>query len=148
LPVNCYNTPETKEGANDEMGKKAVGKQGGKKSGASSGKPVPKRNSLFSAGTIGIIIVVIAVVAIVGFLEYNRVATPPGVPSGNVCQENINYLQAGVDRYRAAFGVYPTSLEQLLETRDGAGPFVETVNLRCPSSGRPYIVDNGRVRDS
>jgi hypothetical protein len=129
------------------MEKKAVSKQSGKKSGASS-KIAPKRNSLFSAGTIGIIIVVTAVVAFVGFLEYNRIATPPGVPSGNICQENIDYLQAGVDRYRAAFGVYPTSLEQLLKTRDGKGPFVETVNLRCPSSGRPYIIDNGRVRDS
>jgi len=129
------------------MGKKTNSNQPGKKSGE-SGKPAPKRNSSFSFGTVGIIIAVIAVVAIVGLLEYNRVATPPGVPSGNVCRENIAYLQDGVDRFRDAFGVYPTTLEQLLETSEGKGPFVQTINLRCPSSGRPYLIDNGVVRDS
>jgi len=130
------------------MGGKATNKQTGKQAGESPKRSTTKSRSSFSFGTIGIIVaVVVAVVAIAGLLE-QRAAMPPGVPSGNVCQENIDYLQIGVDSYRAAFGEFPTELVQLLEVRDGRGPFVETIDLRCPSSGRPYIIDNGAVRDS
>lgn len=129
------------------MGKKTGGKQACQNSGK-SGKQTPKQGTFLSSGTLGIIIIIIAVVAITGYLEYSRNAAPAGVPSGNVCQENIDYLQAGVDRYRAAFGEFPASLEQLMEARDGKGPFVETIDLRCPTSGRPYIIVGGVVRDS
>ncbi|MBS3950302.1 MAG: hypothetical protein KGZ53_06540 [Peptococcaceae bacterium] len=126
------------------MGKKAMPKQTGEKS-SGSRKSVPKKNSSLSPGTIAIVIGIL----LLGFIVYSAASTTSsGGPSGNVCAENIAYLQAGVDRYRAAFGVYPTELSQLLETKEGQEPFVETIDLRCPSSGRPYIIENGTVRDS
>lgn len=126
------------------MEKKAMPKQTGKKSGASK-KYLPKKKGSLSPVTIAIVIGIL----LIGFIVFNAAnSTPSGAPSGRVCAENIAYLQAGVDRYQAAFGVYPTELEQLLESSAGQEPFVETIDLRCPSSGRPYIIENGVVRDS
>jgi hypothetical protein len=124
--------------------KKTVSKQTAKKSGGSK-KSVPKKKNSLSPTTIAIVIGIL----LVGFIVYSAASTTSsGVPSGNVCAENIAFLQAGVDRYQAAFGVYPTELSQLLETGADQKPFVETIDLRCPSSGRPYIIENGVVRDS
>ena len=126
------------------MEKKAMPKQTAKKSNSSK-KSVPKKNGSLSPGTIAVVIGII----LLGFIVYSAASTTSsGGPSGRICSENIAYLQAGVDRYRAAFGVYPTELSQLLEAEDGQEPFVETIDLRCPSSGRPYIIENGVVRDS
>lgn len=129
------------------MGKKASNKQSGKKP-AVSGKRTHKQGGISTSATIGIFIFIIAIVVAVVYIGNSTSSTSAGVPSGRVCQENIDYLQAGVDRYREAFGVLPTTLEQLMESRDGKGPFVETISLRCPSSGRPYVIVNGVVRDS
>lgn len=126
------------------MEKKTMPKQTSKKS-SSSKKGVPQKKSLLSPTTIAIVIGLL----LIGFIVYSAASTTSsGVPSGNVCAENIAYLQAGVDRYQEAFGVYPTELSQLLETGADQKPFVETIDLRCPSSGRPYIIENGVVRDS
>ncbi len=126
------------------MEKQAMPKQTGKKSGSSK-KSVPKKKNSLSPATIAIIIGIL----LIGYIVYSAASTASsGVPSGNVCAENIAYLQAGVDRYQAAFGVYPTDLNQLLKTNANQEPFVETIDLRCPSSGRPYIITNGVVRDS
>lgn len=126
------------------MEKNKMGKQNNKKSNLPKKNTAKKSNS-FSTGTIAIVIVIILVL---GFVVFNAANTAGGGPSGNVCAENIAYLQDGVNRFQAAFGVFPTELEQLLEARDGLEPFVETIDLRCPSSGRPYIIENGIVRDS
>ncbi|MBS3982508.1 MAG: hypothetical protein KGZ41_01775 [Dethiobacter sp.] len=126
------------------MEKKAKPQQTGKKTGGSK-KSVPKKKNSLSPATIAIVIGIL----LLGFIVYSAASTTSsGGPSGNVCAENIAYLQAGVDRYQAAFGVYPTELSQLLETTAGQEPFVETIDLVCPSSGRPYIIENGVVRDS
>ena len=128
------------------MGKKASNKQNVKKQ-AALGKSTRKQGGSFPATTVGIIVFIIVIVALV-YSWNNAPSISAGVPSGNVCQENIDYLQAGVDSYREAFGVFPTTLEQLMESRDGKGPFVETIALRCPSSRKPYIIEDGVVRDS
>lgn len=127
------------------MKKKTTDKQAGKKTSVSKKSTAEKRNSL-SPGTIAIVIVVIFVLGVIVYGATNT--TAGGGPSGNNCAENIAYLQAGVDSYKDAFGAFPTSLTQLLETKDGLEPFVETIDLRCPSSGRAYIISNGIVRDS
>jgi len=100
-----------------------------------------------SAGKIGVIVIaILAVVAIaVGLSEIDTEGTR--VPSGSVCADNVAYLQGGVDSYREAFGEFPTTLEQLLETKDGKGPFVERIDLRCPSTGKPYRIQDGVVSD-
>lgn len=46
------------------------------------------------------------------------------IPSGKSCSENIAYLQSGVDKYLESFGKYPADVNQLLETKDSKGPFV------------------------
>lgn len=65
------------------------------------------------------------------------------VPSGKSCSENIAYLQSGVDRYFESFGNYPASVNHLLETKDGKGPFLKGVP-ECPSGNR-YVIKNGKV---
>lgn len=70
------------------------------------------------------------------------------VPSGTNCEENAAYLQKGVDEYKKAWGVYPTKLKQLLDSKDGKGPFVETISLKCPSDGTYYAVNNGKIEQS
>ncbi|MBS4031484.1 MAG: hypothetical protein KGZ63_08700 [Clostridiales bacterium] len=128
------------------MGKKASNKQNGKKP-ATSDKRTHKQGGSFPSTTVGIVVFIIVIVAVV-YSWNSAPSISADVPSGNVCQENIDYLQAGVDSYREAFGAFPTTLEQLMESRDGKGPFVETIGLRCPSSRKPYIIANGVVRDS
>lgn len=129
------------------MGKKASNKQNGKKP-AASGKRTHKQSGSSPSTTVGIVVFIIIIVVAVVYIWNSTPSISAGVPSGNVCQENIDYLQAGVDSYREAFGAFPTTLEQLMESRDGKGPFVETIGLRCPSSKKPYIIVNGVVRDS
>jgi hypothetical protein len=129
------------------MGKKESNKQNGKKS-ASSGKSMHKQGGSSSSKTVGIVVFIIVLVVAVAYIGSSTSSRSAGVPSGNVCQENIDYLQAGVDSYREAFGAFPTTLEQLMDSRDGKGPFVETISLRCPSSRKPYVIVNGMVRDS
>ena len=68
------------------------------------------------------------------------------VPSGNICEENTAYLQKGVDAYKKAVGEYPTELKQLLETKQGKGPFVEAIDLKCPSDDLPYIIVDGKIQ--
>jgi hypothetical protein len=120
------------------MGEKAKKGQAGKK---------PSQGGAMSAGKIGIIIVaLLAVVAIaVGMSEIDTEGSK--APAGSDCAANVEYLQAGVDSYKQAFGELPTTFEQLLETKDGKGPFVERIDYRCPSTGRPYKIQNGIVTD-
>lgn len=84
----------------------------------------------------GILIAVIA----------NTARTSSPIPPGNNCEQNKAYLQDGVDAYKEAHGVFPTELGQLLESKDGKGPFVETISLTCPTEGSPYIVIDGVIQ--
>ncbi len=68
------------------------------------------------------------------------------VPSGKDCAENVAYLQAGVDKHKQALGVYPATVEKLLEPYDGKGPFVQIIP-KCPS-GNKYNIKNGTVVES
>ena len=67
------------------------------------------------------------------------------VPSGKDCAENVAYLQAGVDKYKQALGDYPITVENLLESKDGKGPFTEIIP-KCPS-GNKYIIKNGTIME-
>lgn len=67
-------------------------------------------------------------------------------PSGEDCAENIAYLQAGVDAYRAATGTEPSAVNELLTAVDGHGPFVESVPA-CPA-GNAYVIEGGVVREA
>ncbi len=67
------------------------------------------------------------------------------VPSGANCPENVAYLQEGANKYKEAFGNYPTDVQKLLEASNGKGPFVEKVP-ECPG-GNVYIIENGTVRE-
>lgn len=68
------------------------------------------------------------------------------IPSGNNCAENAAYLQRGVDKYKEAVGKYPLNVAQLLESKDGKGPFVKVVP-KCPS-GNQYVIKNGTVKEA
>lgn len=72
----------------------------------------------------------------------NAIAGP--APSGNVCSENVAYLQVGVDKYGELTGQMPTDVNQLTQTKDGK-PFVEKVPA-CPS-GNLYVIENGLVKE-
>lgn len=99
-----------------------------------------------STGMKAFIVAIVLFVGVIGYGIANKaVTTSKGVPSGNSCEENVAYLQVGVDKYKEAFGVYPTELKQLLESKDGKGPFVETIDLQCPTEKKPYYIVNGRV---
>lgn len=93
-------------------------------------------------------VVLLIAAVVIGAVVINALMNSSNVPSGDNCTENTAYLQAGVDRYKDAFGEYPTDLKQLLETRDGKGPFVETISLQCPTDGVPYTVINGKVEQA
>lgn len=67
-------------------------------------------------------------------------------PSGDNCAENVAYLQKGVDNYKEALGQYPSDVQQLLDSADGKGPFVQEIP-ECPS-GNIYIIDNGLVKEA
>lgn len=67
-------------------------------------------------------------------------------PSGDNCPENVAYLQQGVDNYKEALGQYPADVQQLLDSADGKGPFVEKVP-ECPS-GNIYVIQNGVVSEA
>ena len=68
------------------------------------------------------------------------------LPSGENCAENVAYLQAGVDAYKEALGVYPAEVAQLLAPPAGTDPFVEAVPA-CPS-GNIYVIQNGVVTEA
>ncbi len=68
------------------------------------------------------------------------------VPSGNDCAENVAYLQSGVDKYKESVGEYPSNVQQLLNSEDGKGPFVEVVP-ECPT-GNLYVIENGTVKEA
>lgn len=112
----------------------------------SAGSP----NSSKQRNSLGMMLFIAALVVFIGIIGYGitntAIKTSGGIPSGNNCGENIAYLQAGVDKYKEAFGVYPASLNQLLESKDGKGPFVETINLQCPTDNSPYAVIDGVVQ--
>lgn len=107
-------------------------------------KPTGKQASAGNSKTA--IIAVIAITLIAGAAVTGAVLSSGGPPSGDNCGQNVAYLQAGVDKYKQAFGEYPTDLKQLLETKDGKGPFVETIDYKCPTDGSPYAVINGVVQ--
>ena len=67
-------------------------------------------------------------------------------PSGDNCPENVAYLQDGVNKYNQALGTYPANVQQLLDSTNGKGPFVEKVP-ECPS-GNIYVIENGTVREA
>jgi hypothetical protein len=94
------------------------------------------------------LLLVLALVAIVlagcGGGGVEAVAGP--APSGKDCGENVAYLQAGVDAYRAAVGSYPVQVDELLESAAGQGPFVEKIPP-CPG-GNIYLIQDGRVREA
>jgi len=94
------------------------------------------------------VIVLVVFAGILVAVIANAVMNTSQVPSGSNCQQNQAYLQDGVDAYKEAFGVYPTDLKQLLESKDGKGPFVETVSLTCPTEGSPYTVIDGVVQQA
>lgn len=68
------------------------------------------------------------------------------VPSGDNCTENVAYLQQGVDKYKEVLGQYPSDVQQLLDSADGKGPFVEKVPA-CPS-GNIYVIQSGVVTEA
>jgi hypothetical protein len=68
------------------------------------------------------------------------------VPSGNDCAENLAYLQEGVNKYRDALGTLPVDVNELLQIKEGKGPFVEKVPA-CPS-GNLYVIENGIVKEA
>ncbi len=68
------------------------------------------------------------------------------IPSGDDCAENLAYLQSGVDMYAESLGQYPTDVEQLLESKEGKGPFVEVIP-ECPT-GNQYVIENGTVKEA
>lgn len=94
------------------------------------------------------IIVLIIIGVSLGTFALYSFSNVSDVPSGTNCEENAAYLQKGVDEYKKAWGVYPTELKQLLESKDGKGPFVETISLKCPSDGTYYAVNNGKIEQS
>jgi len=111
-----------------------------------SDKPADRTRESMSTGMKAAIVAIVLFIGVIGYGVANKaVTTSKGVPSGNSCEENIAYLQAGVDEYKAAFGVNPTDLKQLLESKDGKGPFVETIALQCPTDKKPYYIVNGKV---
>ena len=57
----------------------------------------------------------------------SETTTGSKLPSGKDCTENVAYLQGGVDKYKQALGIYPTTVEKLLESSDGKGPFAEII---------------------
>lgn len=93
----------------------------------------------------------VAIALVIGVAAYlgtggstNAVAGP--APSGTNCPENIAYLQKGVDGYKELTGEVATDLNQLVQTVNGKGPFVEKLPT-CPS-GNIYLIDNGVVREA
>jgi hypothetical protein len=96
------------------------------------------------------IIAGIAIALIIGVAAYlgtggsiNAVAGP--APSGTNCPENIAYLQKGVNSYKELTGQVATELNQLVQTVNGKGPFVEELPA-CPS-GNIYFIENGVVKE-
>jgi len=81
-----------------------------------------------------------------GGQETNKSIGDGTVPSGENCQENVAYLQGGVNKFQEATGAYPANVQLLLEQKDGKGPFVEKVP-ECPS-GNIYVIDNGTVKEA
>lgn len=114
----------------------------GKKNAAS------KKVEAASTGKKNPIIGILIIVAVLGAFAVYSFTNTSSAPTGNNCEENVNYLQKGVDEYKTAFGVAPTTLGQLMKEKDGKGPFVETISLKCPSDGTYYTVENGKVVQS
>ena len=96
--------------------------------------------------SVAIITLVLIALFLVGCGQSNSAQDLPKTPSGNNCAENVAYLQDGVNRYNEAFGAFPADVEQLLETKDGKGPFVQKVP-KCPTGNR-YVIEDGKVREA
>lgn len=93
--------------------------------------------------TLAIVVVSVLILAGCADDSHSRMA---GAPSGDDCAENIAYLQDGVDAYREAVGSYPSDVNQLLDSAEGQGPFVESIPA-CPA-GNIYKIENGVVREA
>lgn len=146
---------KSKHGANESayedsepVAKKAPAKSQAKSS--AQAKPAKSQASdveLAKAARRKVSMVAAAVaVIVVGVAISGAVVKSSEAPTGENCGQNIEYLQKGVDKYKEAHGVYPTDLKQLLEAKDGKGPFAEKVDYVCPTEGAPYEVVNGVVQ--
>jgi len=91
------------------------------------------------------VLLMVNLLVVVGCNKRAMNSTDSKVPSGNDCAENIAYLQVGVDNYKNALGNYPSDVQQLLESKDGKGPFVQVVP-KCPG-GNKYVIEYGTVKE-
>lgn len=91
-------------------------------------------------------VLLITLLAVVGCSTNATNSTGSKIPSGNDCAENVAYLQSGVDKYKEAVGEYPSNVDQLLESKNDRGPFVEVVP-QCPT-GNQYVIENGVVKEA
>jgi hypothetical protein len=127
---------ETSKGGRTAGLKDSAKPVSGKKSGSSVKKP-PRGPNMKTP----IIALIIIGVALGSFAVYSFSNASP-IPSGSNCEENAAYLKKGADAYKADWGKYPTDLKQLLVSKDGKGPYVETISLKCPSDGTYYAIDS------
>jgi len=93
-----------------------------------------------------LVVLMITLLVLVGCTSNSTNSTGSNIPSGNDCAENVAYLQSGVDKYKEAVGDYPSNVQQLLDSKDGKGPFVEVVP-ECPT-GNQYLIENGTVKEA
>ncbi|MDW7683823.1 MAG: hypothetical protein SCK29_06855 [Bacillota bacterium] len=93
-----------------------------------------------------VVLMLVLAFILTGCGQSNTAQGIPKAPQGDNCAENVAYLQDGIDRFNEAFGVFPTDVNELLETKDGKGPFVESVPA-CPAGNR-YVIENGIVREA
>lgn len=97
---------------------------------------------------VGIVLALVGLVLVIalnmgGSSSVQAVAGP--APSGANCPENVAYLQVGVNKYKELVGSFPADLKELVEIKDGKGPFVEKL-VECPS-GNLYVIENGIVKE-
>lgn len=91
-------------------------------------------------------VLLITSLVLVGCTTNSTNSTGSNIPSGNDCAENVAYLQSGVDKYKEAFGDYPSNVQLLLQAKNGKGPFVEVLP-ECPT-GNQYVIENGAVKEA
>lgn len=75
-------------------------------------------------------------------------STSSNTTEGPTCAENIALLQSAVDRYRNDVGVFPATLQLLIEdnAKNWKGPYVNEIPA-CPAGGVYKVTPDGRITE-
>lgn len=99
-----------------------------------------------------IILLLIAVLAFGGMLvagcSSQGASSSTTTGEAPTCPENIAMLQSAVDKYKVDTGVFPATLQQLIEdnAKNWKGPYVNEIPA-CPAGGVYKVTPDGRVTE-